>query len=259
MTPRLTDHEMRIVDVVTECLSAIFCSSGSFSNGESAELRHQRQHQGVQADDVLVDPRGQYASRRIPLESQYSLSACEGLYGCSSTYHSIRTGHISVVGAGRTWLTAGTTIQVLDSFSSNGTPKFDTPIALAFPDARIASICFHVSAWSHSQSMLREPSGRVGKRGLVPFSTVRLSRRRISMVRWQKGMRARVHGPVNEVEVEVVRVERFESQVEAILNFVMVCAPAEAGHHSCMIGRAFTYTFDVRKISLRSTPLALMP
>lgn len=45
-----------------------------------------------------------------------------------------------------TWLTAGTTFQAFDNFSSRGTPKFDTPIALTFPLASTASICFHVSA-----------------------------------------------------------------------------------------------------------------
>ena len=70
MTPRLTDHEMRTVETGTECFSAILRSSESFNSGESNQSGSARESSRFDLD-ILVDPRGQYAWRRMPLESQY--------------------------------------------------------------------------------------------------------------------------------------------------------------------------------------------
>lgn len=68
-----------------------------------------------------------------------------------------------------TWLAAGRTLAVLSNSSRNGWEKLETPIALALPVARRASICFQVSAMLQERSRSREPSGRVGNLGSFPF------------------------------------------------------------------------------------------
>ena len=43
MTPRLTDHEMRMVETGTECFSAILRSTESFNSGESVSKEDQQE------------------------------------------------------------------------------------------------------------------------------------------------------------------------------------------------------------------------